>query len=63
MKLNNKNLQEQINSSRWAHEMASNKQSIILEHVKIALDNHTSSLQAKGSTTARLAERMYGSGL
>jgi hypothetical protein len=51
-----------MESSRRANEETSNGQSIKLEQMKITLDEHTSSLQAQGSTTAKLAERMYGLG-
>lgn len=57
-RLNDKNLQKGMESSRQVHEQSGNKQSIVLEQVKASLDQNTSELETQGRTAARLAERL-----
>jgi hypothetical protein len=57
-KLNDKNLQEEMENTRRANETSASKQSMILGQLKDTLDEHTISLEVQGNTTARLAEGM-----
>lgn len=57
-KLNDKNVQEEMEHTRRANETSATKQSIILGQLKNTLDEHTISLEIQGNTTRRLAKGM-----
>ena len=57
-KINDKNLNERLDSATRANEKAVNEQSAMLGQVKNILDEHTKSLEAQGTASTRLNEQV-----